>query len=74
MPGLTQTGLSSLCHFLLQQPRAGAAGEREAKWALRVLGSLRAAPPKGQLRGGGGIERFISLGNTEGASDINVQR
>lgn len=51
VPGLAQTGLSSLCHFPLQQPRAGAAGGREAKWAPRVLGSLRAAPPKGQLWG-----------------------
>lgn len=64
-----------LCPFPLQQPRAGATREREreAKWAQKVLESLRTAAPKGQF-GGRGVERFISLGQMEGASEREVQR
>lgn len=47
--------------------------EREAKWAQKVLESLRTAAPKGQF-GGRGVERFISLGQMEGASEREVQR
>lgn len=41
----------TLCLLSLQQPRAGGPRRRETKWAHRVLGSLRAAAPKGQYEG-----------------------
>lgn len=52
VPGLARAGLSSLCPSPLQQPRAGAAGEREAKRAQKVLEALRTAAPERPVCGG----------------------